>query len=335
MSQVSISEKNTHQVFTLSLAVSYNRPNLSLCASWNENATTLADINWVGHQPAGIFVNDQNAIYVANREKGHILIWQNGSSISSRNISGNWSNPWSLFITTDGNIYVDNGYAYNRVDKWTLNATYSVPAMNVKSLCTGLFIDMNDNLYCSSMNSHRVLKTSLNDNKMSPITIAGTGCPGPISNMLDHPHGIFVDSNFSLFVADTDNNRIQLFAPNQSNGITVAGFGAIVYFILNKPTSVVLDAGGYMFIVDSYNHRIIRSIPNGFKCLIGCSGIYGAKSNELNTPQTMAFDSSGNILVTDFNNHRIQKFMLTKNSCGMSIYIELEQIVKCIRRLFK
>ena len=307
---MSVSEKNTHQALTLSLAVSYNRPNLSFCASWNENATTLADVNWVGHQPAAIFVNDQNAIYVANRENGYILIWKNGSSIPSQNISGNWSNPWSLFITTDGNIYVD---------KWASNTTYSVPVMNVKSSCTGLFVDMNDNLYCSSMNSHRVLKTALNDNKMLSITIAGTGCPGPVSNMLDHPHGIFVDNNFNLFVADTHNNRIQLFALNQSSGITVTGFGGIVYFILNKPTSIVLDAGGSMFIVDSYNHRIIRSVPNGFKCLVGCSGNNGDKSNELNTPQKMAFDPNGNILVTDFNNHRIQRFLLDINSCGMSI----------------
>ena len=160
---------------------------------------------------------------------------------------------------------------------------------------------------------------------MLSITVAGTGCPGPVSNMLDHPHGIFVDNNFKLFVADTNNNRIQSFELDQSSGITVAGFGAIVYFILNKPTSIVLDAGGSMFIVDSSNHRIIRSIPNGFKCLVGCSGTNGAKSNELNTPQTMAFDSNGNILVTDFNNHRIQNFcwMSILVVCRLILYIEL------------
>ncbi len=80
------------------LAVSYNQPNLSLCTYWNENATTFADINWVGQQPAGIFINDKNSIYVINREYGRILIWQNGSSTPNMNISGNLTNPWSLFL---------------------------------------------------------------------------------------------------------------------------------------------------------------------------------------------------------------------------------------------
>jgi sugar lactone lactonase YvrE len=133
--------------------------------------------------------------------------------------------------------------------------------------------------------------------------------------MLDHPHGIFVDENLTLFVADTHNNRIQRFQSNQLNAVTVAGFGGLVCFTLNRPTSIVLDGDGYLFIVDSGNHRIIRLISNGFECLFGCSGKSGASMSELNNPQTMAFDKYGNILVTDCSNHRVQKFMLTQNSC--------------------
>jgi len=35
----------------------------------------------------------------------------------------------------------------------------------------------------------------------------------------------------------------------------------------------------------------------------------------------MAFDKNGNIFVTDVNNHRIQKVILTRNSCGMYIFM--------------
>jgi DNA-binding beta-propeller fold protein YncE len=140
--------------------------------------------------------------------------------------------------------------------------------------------------------------------------------------MLDHPHGIFVDENFNLFVADTHNNRIQRFQSDQPNAVTVAGFGGPVSFTLDRPTSIVLDGDGYLFIVDSGNHRIIRSISKGFECLFGCSGKSGASMSQLNNPQTMTFDKYGNILVTDSNNHRVQKFMLTQNSCGTYIYLE-------------
>jgi hypothetical protein len=90
---------------------------------------------------------------------------------------------------------------------------------------------------------------------------------------------------------------------------------------LNKPTSIVLDGNGDLFIVDSQNHRIIRSVSNGFECLFGCSGDSGASSNLLNNPQTMAFDKDGNIFVTDFSNYRIQKFILTRNLCGMYAHL--------------
>lgn len=277
----------------------------------------------VGLGPAGIYVNTENTIYVADRQNGRALVWHNGSSIPTRNISGNLINPWSLFVTMDGDIYVDNGYLNNRVDKWMLNATNSESVMNVHGSCTGLFV-VDVTLYCSLVNEHRVVKIELNSGTMMPNTVAGTGCPGPVPNMLNHPHGIFVEINFYLYVADTDNDRIQRFSPGQLSATTVAGFGATVYFILSRPTSVVLDADGYLFIVESDNHRIIRSVSNGFKCLVGCSGESGATSSQLHNPHTMTFDSDGNIFVTDMNNHRIQKFTLATNAYGMSFYLGTE-----------
>jgi DNA-binding beta-propeller fold protein YncE len=205
-----------------------------------------------------------------------------------------------------------------------LNATNSEPVMNVSTSCTGLFVDIDDSLYCSLANGHRVFKVQSNSDTIMPITVAGTGCPGPVSNMLDHPHGIFVDINFTLYVADTDNNRIQLFYLGQLSGVTVAGNGIPDGFIFNRPTSIVLDIDGYLYVVDSHNHRIMRSVPDGFRCLVGCSGESGATASHLNHPQTMAFDNNGNMLVTDLNNHRIQQFNLAQSSCGTYAYVGLE-----------
>jgi DNA-binding beta-propeller fold protein YncE len=305
------------------LAKSYNQPKLSLCALWNPNATTFVDESSIGQQPVGIYINTENTIYAADRQNGRVLMWQSGSSISTRNVSENLINPWSLFVTMHGDIYVDNGGFNNRIDRWMLNATNSEPVMSVRESCTGLFV-VDVALYCSSANEHHVVKIEFNSGVMTPNTVAGSGCPGPGSDTLDHPHGIFVDINFYLYIADTDNNRIQLFAPDQLNGTTLAGFGAAVYFILNGPTSVVLDADGYLFIVESRNHRIIRSVLNGFQCLVGCSGKSGATSSQLHNPQTMAFNSDGTVFVTDMDNHRIQKFALVVNTCGMFFRVCIE-----------
>jgi hypothetical protein len=254
---------------------------------------------------------------VADRENGRIHIWMNDTINPTRTITGSLVQPRSIFVTINGDIYVDNGGSNGRVDKWTLNSNTSVPVMYVKSSCYGLFVDINDTLYCSMGHQHKVVKKWLNDNINASTMVAGTGLSGSASNMLYEPHGIFVDINFDLYVADAYNNRIQLFLSGQSYGITVAGSGSSTTTIaLSYPAGVVLDADKYLFIVDQNNHRVVGSGPNGFRCLVGCSGSSGSASNKLNYPGTLSFDSFGNIFVTDWDNHRIQKFVLSSNSCG-------------------
>ncbi len=230
----------------------------------------------------------------------------------------NNNNPCSLFVTSSGDIYVDNGYSNGQVDKWTINATNSTAAMYITQSCCGLFVDINNTLYCSLTNLNQVVTKSLDDTSNTLRIIAGTGCYGAGSSLLFSPHGIFVDINFNLYVADSNNQRIQMFQSGQANATTVAGGPGT--FILSYPIDVILDADGYLFIVDSGNQRIIGSGPAGFRCIVGCSG-YGSSSYQLAYPQSMAFDSYGNIFVMDTDNSRIQKFVLTADSCGMYYYI--------------
>jgi DNA-binding beta-propeller fold protein YncE len=218
-----------------------------------------------------------------------------------------------FFYSLGGEIYVDSGLS-GRVEHSTLSATQSIALMTRSECCYGLFVDINNNLYCSVNSLHKVIKKSL-DNIANPSTIvAGTGSSGSLSNMLDSPWGIFVDINFDLYVADKKNNRIQLFTPGESNGKTLVGNGAPETITLDNPTGVVLDADKYLFIAD--RHRIVGSGPNGFRTLVGLSSSSGTASNQLNTPTTLSFDRYGNMFVIDTNNNRIQKFILSMNSCS-------------------
>jgi hypothetical protein len=234
-----------------------------------------------------------------------------------RTISSGFSLPFSLFVTTNGDIYVDNGIKNGRVDKWSAKTNSAQPVMSGVSSCYGLFVDINDTLYCSMYNNHKVVKKRLQDSATRWTTVAGTGNEGSCSDELDHPFGIFVDVTFDLYVADCVNNRIQLFPSGQLNGKTAAGDGSSSPSItLSCPTGIVVDADKYLFIVDQANHRIIGSGANGFRCLVACFR-GGSASNELSYPRTLSFDSLGNMFVTDRYNDRVQKFLLSRNSCGM------------------
>ncbi|CAF1452698.1 unnamed protein product [Adineta steineri] len=300
-------------------ALSFNQPKFSATPIWDSNGITLANQSIVGEDPRVIFVNTNNTIYVANKENSTIIVWHEESVNPVKIIHGNFTVTQSLFVTSNGDIYIDDGFKNGRVQKWRVETNTFATVMNVNSTCFGLFIDINDTLYCSMANHHQVVKRSLNDPPTTSNRVAaGTGTFGSASNQLNNPLGIFVDVNLDLYVADYQNNRVQLFQSGESNGITVAGSTSLNPTItLSWPSGVILDAEKYLFIVDSGNDRIVGSGLNGFRCLVGCYG-EGSQSNQLNSPFSFSFDSYGNMFVTDQLNHRIQKILLMKDSFALS-----------------
>ena len=302
--------------FFLSLERSYNQPKLCPSAEWNPSAVTLANRTTLGAVPYNMFVDNQNTVYVAATNLQRILVWQEDNFTWIRNITGTMSRPNGIFVTFNGDIYVDNGFSFGRVDKWTPSATSAAVAMNHNGTCFGVFVDLYNDIYCSTDTGHVVVRQSLNGSAMVSTMIAGNGSSGFSPRMLFQPRGIFVDLNLTLFVADCGNDRVQRFAFGQLDGSTVVGNGSNGTITLNRPSGIAFDADGYLFIVDGDNHRIVGSGPTGFRCIVGCGGVNGSASNQLAGPRSFAFDSDGNILVLDRSNHRLQKFFLVNNSCG-------------------
>ena len=302
----------------ISLARSYNEPKFCPSATWNPNAITSSNRSVAYRSPYDIFVDTSNTIYVADTYYDQIEIWLNDSLAATRPITSGTLDLYSIFVTVNKDMYVGNTHSSYFVTKFTLNTTSSTDVMTSSSYCFDVFVDISNTLYCSMYYVHTVVAKSLNSGSSAVITVAGTtNSDGSTSNLLCYPWGIFVDSNFDLYVADSANDRVQLFHYGDLNAITVAGDGSPTTTIsLDYPRGVVLDADKYLFIVDQSNHRIVGSGPNGFRCLVGCSGTGGSASDQLYYPLSMAFDSYGNLLIADTDNGRIQKFILSTNSCS-------------------
>jgi sugar lactone lactonase YvrE len=230
--------------------------------------------------------------------------------------------PNSLFVTPSGDIYVGNDEKKS-IDKWTRDSAPSHIRFYIGKPCHGLFVDISNKLYCSVRDENKVIKKLLEDSSTSwEIAVQNKNnfpLPGSPPKMLDKPYGIFVDTNFNLYVADNGGNRIQRFNAEGENPDTLVNASdKIDGYPLNRPTSIVLDADRNLYIVDSYNHRIVfvRSDSRQRLCLLGCSQSSGSERNQLKYPIGMSFDHSGNILITDTNNNRVQKFGLKKGLCG-------------------
>jgi len=294
---------------------SYNTPSICPAARWNKNAVTFANNNTIGTNPYGIYIDNNNTIYIPSRQYGRVHIWFADDQNTTINISRSTSYAYAMFVTSNGDMYVSSQYASSSsyyIDKLTIDGNNSTLVATSTRLCYGLFIDINDVLYCCMSMYHQVVKKPLDSTSNAWTSVAGVAnTASSSSTYLNNPYGIFVDVNFDLYVADCGNDRIQLFYLGISTGITLVGTGTNGTIALDCPIAVTLDADKYLFIVDNDYNRIVGSGPNGFRCLFGCSGSSGSASNSLNEPQSMAFDSDGNIYVTDRNNHRIQKLILS------------------------
>ncbi|CAF0849420.1 unnamed protein product [Adineta steineri] len=307
---------------------SFNQPKFSSLPTWNPNATYFAAGNISGNAIYNIFITTDNTIYIPLLDCWCVRIWlEEGSIVPSRNISLSSRLPNSIFVTSNNDIYVSIGGSPYSIDAWTLNATSSISSMPVDGPCFSLFVDIEDNLYCSLNTLHKVVTSSIIGSTNSTTIIAGTGNAGSSSDMLDGPRGIFIDRNLSLYVADCNNNRIQLFYFGQSNGITIVNSTEVIRLTpLNCPSGITLDADGYLYITDRYNNRVVASGPNGFHCVVGCSGSADSTSYGLQQPSALSFDSYGNLFVVDTYHDRIQKFLLTTNLSG-NILVFLDTIL--------
>ncbi|CAF3779532.1 unnamed protein product, partial [Rotaria socialis] len=163
---------------------------------------------------------------------------------------------------------------------------------------------------------------SLNDKTSKIVNVTGTGTSGSGLDQFSKPWGIFVDNNFTLYVAECGNNRIQRFQLGEKNGTTIAGNGTTIAgngtlknLELKCPTDIILDADGNLFIADNDNSRIIRVIHDAYHCVVGCNRNSTTVSEKLNKSYAVRFDSRGNLFVADEYNHRIQNFTLATNSC--------------------
>ncbi|CAF1327146.1 unnamed protein product, partial [Adineta steineri] len=299
----------------LNYPISYNQPKLCPNVNWSEHGITFVNSSTLSSSALGIFIDLNDTIYVSDYSINKILIWSNQSiSLQQKSVVSLYQYT-SLFVTLNGDIYFENGNKTGRVEKFTSNSIKSEFVANFSGNCRGLFVDIQNSLYCSINSEHRVAKVLLDNDHHTITIVAGTNSSGSKSYQLNGPWGIFIDINFNLYVADAHNNRIQFFRRGELNGTTVAGNKTPNNLVLEHPTDVILDGDGFLYVADNDHHRIIQVRKDEYQCISSCKMKSGLASNQLNKPYSLRFDSFGNLYVTDEFNHRIQKFDILNNSC--------------------
>ncbi|CAF3887876.1 unnamed protein product [Adineta steineri] len=139
------------------------------------------------------------------------------------------------------------------------------------------------------------------------------------SSQLVSAVGLYVDSNNTLYVVDTNNHVVWKLLNNAVNATIVAGLyqsQGSNSSQLNWPYDVYADRHGNIYVSDYYNHRI-QKYSNGSrngKTIAGING-YGSSLNQMNRPEFFVFDSTETFMyIVDHDNNRIMRFVTNSTS---------------------
>ena len=150
-----------------------------------------------------------------------------------------------------------------------------------------------DQFYAACSHQILILDTS--------FSIVGSfGRSGGKAGALNDPYGVTCDGKGRVYVADTMNNRIQIFSPGGQflKEITdlVNGSG------LEYPISIA-TSGSHLLVSEYMRHRVVMFTTRGE--LVATFGRRGKSVNELSSPRGIAIDPTGLICVCDYDNNRL------------------------------
>jgi sugar lactone lactonase YvrE len=125
-----------------------------------------------------------------------------------------------------------------------------------------------------------------------PATVFEGG-HGNGKGQFDGPRGIAIDGAGNIFVADTNNGRIEKFSPS---GAFVTSIGK-----LESPNGIAIDRAGNIYVAEiGSKHRVQKFGPDGTYVAAWAPALYG--------PSRIAIGPGDSIYVVDSGRNRIVKF---------------------------
>ena len=305
--------------------------------------------------PTGVALAADGSIYIA--DTGNARIRKAGADGNISTVAGNGLfrtggdggaatsavlyQPTGLAVDSAGNFYISE-QVHHRVRKvspdgiiQTLAGTGDPgytgdggPAKNAKLFGpAGLAADAQGNVYIADVDNSVIRMVSAYGTITTVagngrFTYTGDGVPAT-STALFAPFGVAVDALGSLYIADTDNERIR--RVDAATGIitTIAGNGekgytgdgqAAVNARLGDPRGIALDSAGNVYFAE-YANNVIRkvTVATGIISTVAGNGSPGysgdgrlATAAMLNTPTSVVVDSAFNLYVADYRNHAVR-----------------------------
>ncbi len=181
----------------------------------------------------------------------------------------------------------------------------------------GIVMDSRSNLYITHTLEHRILKI---DSTGEVVVFAGSSRgyqdgEGETAQFYQ-PHGLAIDEDDNLYIADTNNHRIRKIEPSgrvstiAGSGIAGAIDGQGTSAQFNQPQGVAVDRDGNLYIADTLNHRIRKIDATGQVTTIAGSqrGYLDGRGTDarFNFVFAIVISPQNVLYVADSNNNRIR-----------------------------
>ncbi|CAF3765510.1 unnamed protein product [Rotaria sp. Silwood1] len=141
------------------------------------------------------------------------------------------------------------------------------------------------------------------------ITVAGNSNGTSASDLgsLKTPVDIFVDNNYTLYIADRDNNRVVKYYANTTVGILVGGNETSGDDLsqLSGPKGIAVDQYGNVIVADSDNYRIQAFGPHS---TIATTMSSNSSALLIGQMRDLHINVNNVIVITDSTYSRIVKF---------------------------
>ncbi len=240
-------------------------------------------------KPMAVAVN-KNAVYVTDTLNGRVQVFSpNGDLLfsfgSKGNAPGQFSFPYGIDIDSNGDIYVADTYnggisIFNKEGNFQRYF-----ALKTKDLTQPSGIMIKDNLlYVANLDPGYILVFDMTSEELINVI----GSEGEGASHLLFPNDLTLGPDGNLYVSDTGNNRIQVFALSGEYVKTLDINPDLIF----SPRGLAFNSYGQLYIVSKLNNEVVIIDKEG-----KVVDTFGKRT--FNLPNGVAFDARGRLLVTD------------------------------------
>lgn len=158
--------------------------------------------------------------------------------------------------------------------------------------------DTKGNVYVTdaTKGEHRVLVF----NKQGKL-LRELGSEGSQKGQFSYPNGIAVASDGTIYVADSNNARVQVFSPTGKHLRTITGTGDSA---LTHPIGIDVSRSGEIHVAESLGHLV--NVFNTDGTYLYGFGELGIADGQFRYPIGLAINKNGRVMVADRDNARVQ-----------------------------